>query len=662
MAAAAQRRTGTRIALGLALASVALTSTLGTAGAAVAAPAAGATGVASVAGSVPFAGGPAVVSGPGGTPAAVEAVRAAGGTVLHELPLIGGVAADLPAGAVLPGFLVAADRPLTVAAKKPPLPGKGSEKAELPGDAPASTARATLGLTDDSPSGRGVTVAVVDTGVDDVPDLAGRVLHLDVSSTRPATNSGDDYGHGTFVAGLVAGDGTTSGGRYQGAAPDARVLDVRVAKDDGSTSLVSVLRGLQVVSASADALNVRVLNLSLSSGSPLPYQLDPLTQALEALWKQGITVVSAAGNDGPAPGSVSSPGLDPVLLTAGALDEAGTAARDDDTVAPYSSRGTTQGVAKPDLVAPGSHLVSLRAPGSQVDDENPSSRIGSSYFRGSGTSMSTALVSGVVADLLSARPDLSPDQVKALLVGTAYRPAGLSDPAAAGAGGVDVPGALGAPTPAVDPADDDQAGAPDPNTMSAAQLALWDRFSSALLDGDRAKAYAAWKKLSPEARSWVGRSWVALSPEARSWVARSWVGRSWVGADGSEDEWLARSWAARSWVARSWVARSWVARSWVARSWVGRSWVGRSWVGRSWVGRSWVGRSWVGRSWVDAGWSDPSLDNGWAGGRWTGGRWNGRSWVDDEWVARSWVDDEWSARSWVARSWTARSWTSTSWS
>jgi serine protease AprX len=277
----------------------------------------------------------------------------------------------------------------------------------------------------------------------------------------------------------------------------------------------------------------------------------------------------------------------------------------------------------------------LRAPGSEVDDENPTSRIGTTYFRGSGTSMSTALVSGVVADVLSARPKLTPDQVKALLTGTAYRTAGLSDRIAAGAGGVDVDAALAAPTPVVSAPDDD---GPDPSNLPAAQVRIWDRFAQALLDGDRAEAYAAWKQLSPSARSWVGRSWVALSPEARSWVARSWVGRSWVGADGTADEWLARSWAARSWVARSWVARSWVARSWVARSWVGRSWVGRSWVGRSWVGRSWVDDDWADDAWL------------------------GRSWVGRSWVGRSWVDDEWAARSWVARPWTARSWTDASWS
>ncbi len=586
--------------------------------------------------------GPVVVTGPGGPDAAAAAVRAAGGTVVQALPLVSGVVAELPAGTVLPGWTVAADRPLAVTAKKdkgdtPPAP------APAPTDSgPATTARQTLGLTADSPSGAGVTVAVVDTGVADSPDLAGRVRHVDVTSKKLADDAGDGYGHGTFIAGLVAGDGTASDGRYAGAAPKANLLDVRVAADDGSTSLVSVLRGLQVVSASAAELHIRVLNLSLSSGSPLPYQVDPLTQALEGLWHQGITVVTAAGNDGPAPGSVSSPGLDPTLLTAGALDEAGTAARDDDTVADYSSRGPATsdqaGTAKPDVVAPGSHLVSLRAPGSTVDVANPTSRVGDAYFRGTGTSMSTALVSGVVADLLSARPDLSPDQVKALLTGTAYRNAALTPAAGAGAGGVDAAAALAAPTPAGTGTVADPTQAPDPSTLSPGEVKQWDRFAAAMLDGDRTGAFAAWRKLSPEARSWVGRSWVALSPEARSWVARSWVARSWVGADGTADEWLARSW-----IARSWVARSWVARSWVARSWVGRSWVDDGWTGRSWVGRSWVARSWVGRSWVDDDWA-------------------ARSWVGRSWVGRSWVDDDWAGRSWVARSWTARSWTTDSWS
>ena len=125
----------------------------------------------------------------------------------------------------------------------------------------------------------------------DIPDLTGRLTHLDVSGA----GIGDGYGHGTFVAGLIAGDGSSSDGAYAGVAPGASIFDVRVAGDDGSSSLSLVLKGLQAVAANPD---VDVLNLSLSSGSPLPYQIDPLTVALEALWRKGITVVVPAGNDG----------------------------------------------------------------------------------------------------------------------------------------------------------------------------------------------------------------------------------------------------------------------------------------------------------------------------------------------------------------------------
>jgi serine protease AprX len=523
------------------------------------------------------------------------AVKAAGGSVTAELSLIKGVAATLPSGASVAGCTVAANRDLHVS-------GMDSKTAKdtVTAATPTSTARQTLGLTSKSADGDGVTVAVVDTGVANSPDLAGRVWHIDMTRTSRNSDS-DDYGHGTFVAGLIAGDGKSSGGAYQGAAPDAHLLDVRVADDDGSTSLVDVLRGLQTVAATQRLLNIKVLNLSLSSGSPVPYQFDPLSLALEGLWDRGITVVVPAGNDGPGANTISSPGNDPNLLTVGALDEAGTAARADDTVSPFSSRGPgAQGVAKPDVVAPGSHLVSLRAEGSVVDTDNPGSRIGTKYFRGSGTSMSTALTSGVVADLLDARPNLTPDQVKAILTNTAYDAKGLADVTGAGAGGVDANATFTAKAPNITiPADDFPKG----------QDRIFDKFSDALLSGDRAGATYWWGQLSPAARSWVGRSWVALSPEARSWVARSWTGRSWVGADGSADEWLARSWVARSWVARSWTSDLWSGRSWVARSWTARSWTSteeftaRSWTEDDWTARSWTARSWTARSWTTVDWS-----------------------------------------------------------
>jgi serine protease AprX len=184
---------------------------------------------------------------------------------------------------------------------------------------------------------------------------------------------GDGHGHGTFMAGIVAGSGASSGGLHRGIAPRAEVLDVKVADAQGSTDLISVLRGLQWVDDRGD---VDVVNLSLSSGSPMPYQVDPLTQALGALWRKGVVVVVPAGNAGPAEGTLTSPGVDPTLLTVAGLDDAGTGDRADDVVAPWSGRAARGAVAGPDLAAPGASVVGLLAPGSVLAATHPHARIG----------------------------------------------------------------------------------------------------------------------------------------------------------------------------------------------------------------------------------------------------------------------------------------------
>ncbi|HUR51519.1 MAG TPA: S8 family serine peptidase, partial [Mycobacteriales bacterium] len=417
------------------------------------------------------------------------AVRAAGGEVLERLPLVGGLVARLPEGSVLPGAQLVANRPMGV-----------SGSSEATGQ--ASTVRSTLGLGPVDGEGAGVTVAVVDTGVADVPDLAGRVSHVDVTGD----GAGDGYGHGTFVAGLVAGDGSSSGGSYAGVAPAARVLDVRVGHADGTSDLVTVLRGLQAV---ADHPEVDVVNLSLSSGSPLPYQLDPLTIALETLWARGTTVVVPAGNDGAdGRGSISSPGVDPVLLTVGGLDEAGTAGHRDDSIADWSSQGPApQGVQKPDLAAPGTHVVSTGAVGSAVWEANPASQVGAGYLTGSGTSFATAVASGATAALLSARPGLAPDQVKALLTRTAYR---VGAPQwKGGRGGLDLASALEARVPSG--RDNADAFPGDPGT--------WKALVDAMLVGDEGTAARQWALLSPEARQWAAREWAGSSWGARQWAA-----------------------------------------------------------------------------------------------------------------------------------------------
>lgn len=542
-----------------------------------------------------------VVSAASGVAAAADAVRAVGGRVLSELPLLGGVVADVPTGTQLPaGLSVAPDRKVS-------LSTAGSDNAGA-----ASTVRSTLGLVDGGNEGVGVTVAVVDTGVAEVADLNGAVTHIDVTGT----GGGDGFGHGTFMAGLIAGSGASSGGNFRGVAPAARILDVKVADSAGSTSLVTVLRGLEVVARHPE---VQVVNLSLSSDSPLPYQADPLTRALDALWARGVVVVVPSGNDGPGAGTVTSPGSDPNLLTVGGIDESATAAHGDDTIADWSARGPApQNVAKPDLAAPGAHVVSLRSPGSVIDTENPASRIGTDYFRGSGTSMATAVTSGAVAALLASRPGLAPGQVKALVTGTAYQGAGLGDEMASGAGGLDLSAALTAPVPDVA----DQRGRKAKNV----KLPKW-------MDDDDVEFQLfarAWSEGNYDA---AARSWSRLSPQARSWSARAWAMEVWAGSAAlSDSEWQARSWSARSWSARSWSGTEWLARAWSARSWSSEDWAARSWSARSWSARSWSGRSWSARSWSDADWSAA------------------------EWEARSWSARSWSARSWSARSWSARDW------
>jgi serine protease AprX len=551
------------------------------------------------------------------------AVRAAGGEVLDKLPLVGGLVARLPHGAALPHAQVVPNRPVGV-----------SGDSAVSG--PASTVRATVGLGAPAGEGSGVTVAVVDTGVADVADLAGRVTHVDVTGD----GTGDGYGHGTFVAGLVAGDGSSSSGAYAGVAPAARVLDVRVAHADGTSDLVTVLKGLQVVASHPE---VRVVNLSLSSGSPLPYQLDPLTIALESLWARGATVVVPAGNDGAdGRGSITSPGVDPVLLTVGGLDEAGTAAHGDDSVADWSSQGPApQGVQKPDLAAPGAHVISTGAVGSQVWNANPASQVAGGYLTGSGTSFATAVASGATAALLAARPDLNPDQVKSLLTRNAYNL--QASQRKAGSGGLDLAAALTAKTPNGRDNADPFPGDP----------ALWSQLVTALLNGDTETAARQWALIGPEARQWAARQWAASS-----WGARQWAGSSW-----SDVEWAARQWAARQWAASSWGARQWAARQWSDEDWAARQWAARQWSEDEWNARQWSARQWSARQWSSDDWTARQWSaRQWSDNEWAARQWSARQWSDTDWTSRQWSDMDWTSRQWSARQWSARQWTAAAWS
>ncbi len=533
-----------------------------------------------------------VVTGTGTSVAAVaDAVRAAGGVVRDALPLVTGVSAELPAGAVLaPAFSVVPNAALELASK---------EVATLKRD--ASPVRQALGLSGAPAGGRGVTIAVVDTGVADSAEFGSRLVHRPVD---PAWQ-GDQYGHGTFVAGVAAGGGAADK-TYAGVAPEAAVLDVRVADETGATDLVTVLKGLSI----AQQAGADVVNLSLSSGSNLPYQIDPLTVALDRLWAAGIVVVVPTGNDGPGKASVTSPGTDPTLLTVGALDEKLTASAADDVVPTFSGRGPApQGVAKPDLVAPGQSLVSVRATGSAVDVDNPQARVGDRYFRGSGTSFATAAVAGTAALMLSKDASLSPDQVKAVVRSTAYRAKGLSDVRDAGSGGLSVAAALAAPAPSVE--------APDVDAPPAGDEAAWHAFLQALLDEDPVAAANSWSQLSPAAHKWAASTWAAHKWAASKWGANSWSAHKWAGTGGTEDEWAMRFWAAHKWAASTWATDDFVASKWAASKWAASKWAASKWADEEFAASKWADEEFAASKWAASKWAASK----WAASKWAGDDW-----------------------------------------
>ncbi|HEX5901436.1 MAG TPA: ice-binding family protein [Solirubrobacteraceae bacterium] len=278
-------------------------------------------------------------------------------------------------------------------------------------------------------TGKGVGVAVVDSGINgDMPDFKNADgtprITASVIANPDATRPGDDIGHGTHVAGIIAGNsfnrdaGDPARGAYVGIAPEANLVAVKTADDHGDSTVLDVITALQFVVDHKDDLNIRVVNLSVSSDTPGSYRDDPLDAAVEFAWHAGIVVVAAGGNRGDAADAVQyAPGNDPYVISVGATDEAGTPDPSDDVTAAFSSRGVTQdGVSKPDLLAPGARIVAPMAMGSAFEALCPQCVVGADYLRIGGTSMSAPVVTGAAALLLQARPELNPDEVKALLV------------------------------------------------------------------------------------------------------------------------------------------------------------------------------------------------------------------------------------------------------
>ncbi|HZU71212.1 MAG TPA: S8 family serine peptidase [Acidimicrobiales bacterium] len=473
-----------------------------------------------------------------------------------------------------------------------PLLGTLSQVTSAGWDSGATTSPSTLAQVESAIgasslyskgiNGAGIGVALIDSGVVPVQGLTGtgKVVNgpdLSFESQQSSTAYLDSFGHGTHMAGIIAGDDGATG-TFEGVAPGAHLVSVRVASHDGATDVSQVVAAIDwVVQHRNDpGLNIRVLNLSYGTESLQAYQVDPLAFAVENAWKHGIVTVVAGGNDGTSHGSLRDPAVDPYVLSVGAANLNESSLLQCATVASFSSRSSSRPV---DVVAPGVSIESLRDPGSTIDVSNPKAVVNSRFFRGSGTSQAAAVTSGAAALLLQARPSLTPDQVKALLKSTAS-PLALLDGNAEGSGMIQVNSAAGALVPLG--ATQSYPNATGTGSMEQARGGSHVAFDGVQLTGEQ----------DIMAHAWSGATWAPLSASAKAWDGGTWNGSVWTGSN-----WSGTSWAGTTWLGATWTGATWTGATWTGATWTGATWTGATWTGATWTGATWTGATWTAGTW-----------------------------------------------------------------
>jgi serine protease AprX len=384
-------------------------------------------------------------------------------------------------------------------------------------------------------------IAIVDSGVQgNRADFGnGAQIRKSVVITNlPGNSAGDGRGHGTFVAGIAAGQAPD----YAGALPGAPIVSLDVMDDRGMANTSDVIAAADWILQNKTLYNIKVANFSLHSSVPSSFMYDPLDKAVEKLWFSGVTVVTAAGNygvAGKASGVLYAPGNDPFVITVGANDIDGSVGTNDDLSAPWSAYGyTADGFAKPDIGAPGRYMIGPVPTTSTLLSERPTQARGTGYMELSGTSFAAPLVAGVASYMLALNPTWTPDQVKGALMLTAKRLPSAA-PLSLGVGEMDAPAA----TDVVNP--------PNPN------LAL-NQFKTADATGGTTPVF--------DAASWANASWANASWASASWASASWASASWASASWANASWASASWASASWASTAEAAASWASASWASTS------------------------------------------------------------------------------------------------
>lgn len=572
-------------------------------------------------------------------------VKQMGGTVTEDLPIIDGFSAVVPEQGIArlqatPGVVtVRRDAPVKMEGQY----GEGSGVASaVYTDATRASKAWAQGVT-----GQGINVAIIDTGVNTDGDLAGQVLHS-VDFTAEQDHK-DNYGHGTFVAGLIAGTGAGSNGAVKGVAPGSKIVSVKIAGRDGATDVTRVLAALQWVVTHKDAYGIRVLNMSLGTDSTQSYLVDPLNMAVERAWNAGIVVVAAAGNRGNAPKTIVKPADDPFVITVGASDDKTTVAHNDDVMASFSSVGPTaaNNIAKPDVVASGKSVVSSRSVGSTIEAAFPNAVIGSRYFKGSGTSFSSAVVAGTAALMIQKTWSLSPNQIKARLAETARGGSGFPGTNVSGAGLIDAYNAVNSASTSVANQGVQPALGGGSLQLTRGSNPVYNPDTGAVMTEAEANTALGFNPAEYFSNTWAGSAWNGSAWNGSAWNGSAWNGSAWNGSAWNGSAWNGSAWNGSAWNSLDWATSVWTSSQWMGSAWNGSAWNGSAWNSQVWDGSAWNGSAWNGSAWNGSAWNGSAWNgSAWNGSAWNGSAWNGSAWNGSAWNGSGWTSVEWAGSQW----------------
>ncbi|MEV0562184.1 S8 family serine peptidase [Dactylosporangium sp. NPDC050588] len=560
-------------------------------------------------------------------------------------------------------------------------------------------------------TGQGVGIALIDTGVAPVAGLpAAQVVNgpdLSFESQSGQLRYLDTFGHGTHMAGIMVGNDAASG--TIGLAPKAKVTSVKVGTATGANDVSQMIAAIDWVVQNRNhdpASPIRVLNLSYGTSGMSASTVDPLMYAVEQAWQAGIVVVVAAGNDGNTTTALTNPAMDPFVLAVGASTTNNTIATTDDDLATYTNNSNA--ARKLDILAPGTSIVSLRDPGSNIDQQYTSARVGDTGFKGSGTSQAAAVTASAVALLLQQRPSLTPDQVKKLLTSTAT----TLTTGTAGAKGLkelNVSAAVAAATPS---ATQSLAKGTGTGSLETTRGGNHLSFNNIELKGEQSIFGpfngTAWANLSAQKTSWNGGMWMGYRMAGDTWTGAGGTGGTgqvtgyagkcidvqnrqsingtpvqlydcnntpaqyWVlAADGSAQALgkcldVTGAGTANGTKVQLYDCNGTPAQQWrvnTARQLVNVN------ASKCLDVTEWNSANGTQLQIWDCGdkdnqrWVPPSTSRTWAAASWQGSPWTGTgSWSDPEWSEQYWTGHYWSGHYWSGHYWSADDWATSSWS